>query len=298
MPNTPGAGRRRGGGDRRRDRGRRRRPRLGRGGARRGGAVVRVPEGLLDAVTGPVGLGARLRVPGGRGADRGRGARRPAAPDQPGARHQTLLGAARLLDESPDGPEALRAAVTSPGGTTAAGLRALESDGVRAAFLDAVVAATERSRELGRADAHAAAPWAPLAPPATVAYSDRSGVGRGLPHGCVARPVPDPAGGRRPAAGVIDDRLPADQGRASCARSASARRTASSRTTSTPTSPPASPRPADRRRAGRFARRSAAPAHSDPHGAPSSLPSGPASTRSASCPTTARATSSSAWSSR
>jgi pyrroline-5-carboxylate reductase len=62
---------------------------------------------------------------------------------------RTLLGAARLLDESPEGPEALRAAVTSPGGTTAAGLRALEARGVRAAFMDAVMAATERSRELG-----------------------------------------------------------------------------------------------------------------------------------------------------
>jgi pyrroline-5-carboxylate reductase len=62
---------------------------------------------------------------------------------------QTLLGAARLLVETGEGPEALRAAVTSPGGTTAAGLRALEAAGVRAAFLDAVVAATERSRQLG-----------------------------------------------------------------------------------------------------------------------------------------------------
>jgi pyrroline-5-carboxylate reductase len=62
---------------------------------------------------------------------------------------QTLLGSARLLAESDDGPEALRAAVTSPGGTTAAGLRALEQRGVRAAFLDAVMAATERSRQLG-----------------------------------------------------------------------------------------------------------------------------------------------------
>jgi pyrroline-5-carboxylate reductase len=43
----------------------------------------------------------------------------------------------------------LRAAVTSPAGTTAAGLRALERGGVRAAILDAVMAATERSRELG-----------------------------------------------------------------------------------------------------------------------------------------------------
>jgi pyrroline-5-carboxylate reductase len=39
--------------------------------------------------------------------------------------------------------------VTSPGGTTAAGLRVLEERAVRAAFLDAVAAATERSRQLG-----------------------------------------------------------------------------------------------------------------------------------------------------
>ena len=63
---------------------------------------------------------------------------------------QTLLGSATLLAEGDDGPEALRAAVTSPGGTTAAGLQVLEQRGLRAAFLDAVVAATERSRELGR----------------------------------------------------------------------------------------------------------------------------------------------------
>jgi pyrroline-5-carboxylate reductase len=54
-----------------------------------------------------------------------------------------------LLAQSDEGPEALRAAVTSPGGTTAAGLHELERAGVRAAFLDAVAAATSRSRELG-----------------------------------------------------------------------------------------------------------------------------------------------------
>src|SRR5438094_47945 len=64
---------------------------------------------------------------------------------------QTLLGAARLLTESGQGPEALRAAVTTPGGTTAAGLRALEAAGLRSAFLEAVAAATARSQELGRA---------------------------------------------------------------------------------------------------------------------------------------------------
>jgi pyrroline-5-carboxylate reductase len=63
---------------------------------------------------------------------------------------QTLLGAARLLAETGEPAEALRAAVTSPGGTTAAGLRRLEGAAVRAAFIEAVLAATERSRELGR----------------------------------------------------------------------------------------------------------------------------------------------------
>jgi len=61
----------------------------------------------------------------------------------------TLSGAARLLTETGDSPAELRAAVTSPGGTTAAGLHELERAGVRAAFLDAVGAATARSKELG-----------------------------------------------------------------------------------------------------------------------------------------------------
>ena len=63
---------------------------------------------------------------------------------------QTLLGSARLLAETGETPEALRAGVTSPGGTTAAGQRQLERAGVRSAILEAVAAATARSKELGR----------------------------------------------------------------------------------------------------------------------------------------------------
>jgi len=62
----------------------------------------------------------------------------------------TFEGSAALLVESGESPEELRAQVTSPGGTTAAGLRMLESRAVRGAFLEAVAAATERSRQLGR----------------------------------------------------------------------------------------------------------------------------------------------------
>jgi pyrroline-5-carboxylate reductase len=62
----------------------------------------------------------------------------------------TLLGSARMLAETGDDPAELRAAVTSPGGTTAAALRTLEFKAVRSAFIEAVAAATERSKQLGR----------------------------------------------------------------------------------------------------------------------------------------------------
>jgi pyrroline-5-carboxylate reductase len=113
------------------------------------GTVVRVPESLLDAVTGLSGSGpayvflvAEAMIEAGVLVGLPRDVSQALA-------LQTLLGAARLLSESGDSPAELRAAVTSPGGTTAAGLRQLEEAGVRAAFLRAVEAATERSRQLG-----------------------------------------------------------------------------------------------------------------------------------------------------
>ncbi|MBK9179708.1 MAG: pyrroline-5-carboxylate reductase [Acidimicrobiales bacterium] len=114
------------------------------------GVVVRVPEHLLDAVTGLSGSGpayvflvAEALIEAGVLVGLPHDTSRTLVV-------QTLLGSARLLAESGEPLSVLRAGVTSPGGTTAAGLRALESGGVRAAILDAVVAATERSRQLGQ----------------------------------------------------------------------------------------------------------------------------------------------------
>lgn len=113
------------------------------------GKVVRLPERLLDAVTGLSGSGpayfflvAESLIDAGVSAGLTREVARSLVVE-------TLLGSARLLAESGEPPEALRAAVTSPGGTTAAGLRALEHRAVRSAFIEAVATATERSRQLG-----------------------------------------------------------------------------------------------------------------------------------------------------
>ena len=113
------------------------------------GSVVRTTEGLLDAVTGLSGSGpAYVFLVAEAMIDAGvmMGLARPIATE---LTVQTLLGAATLLAEGRPAAE-LRADVTSPGGTTAAGLRELERGGVRAAFAAAIEAATLRSRELGR----------------------------------------------------------------------------------------------------------------------------------------------------
>jgi pyrroline-5-carboxylate reductase len=63
---------------------------------------------------------------------------------------QTMLGTAKLLRDEKMHPVELREAVTSPGGTTIAAIRELEQAGVRAAFLNAIQAAMQRSKELAR----------------------------------------------------------------------------------------------------------------------------------------------------
>ena len=113
------------------------------------GRVVEVKECDLDAVTGLSGSGpayAFLMIEALTDGGVAAGLRHDTA--QVFAA-QTLLGAAQMVLDGA-APAALRAAVTSPAGTTAAGLRGMENAGVRAALIEAVLAAAERSKELGK----------------------------------------------------------------------------------------------------------------------------------------------------
>lgn len=115
------------------------------------GIAVRVPEEQLDAVTGLSGSGpAYVFLVAEALMEAGAAVGLPEDVTE-ALVNQTLLGASRLLSETEHGPTDLRIAVTSPNGTTAAGLAVLDANEVRRAMVDAVVAATERSRELGRA---------------------------------------------------------------------------------------------------------------------------------------------------
>jgi pyrroline-5-carboxylate reductase len=112
------------------------------------GRVVRLPESAMDAVTAVSGSGpayfallAEAMIEAGILLGLSREVSTQLVV-------QTMLGTAKLLRDEEMHPVDLREAVTSPGGTTIRAIRVLEQEGVRAAFLNAIQAAMERSREL------------------------------------------------------------------------------------------------------------------------------------------------------
>ena len=114
------------------------------------GIAVPVAEPLLDAVTGLSGSGPAYAFQMIEALSDG--GVRVGLPRDVATRlaAQTLLGAAKMVLETGRHPGELKDAVTSPGGTTIAGLHALERGGLRGSLMDAVEAATARSRELGQ----------------------------------------------------------------------------------------------------------------------------------------------------
>ena len=113
------------------------------------GEVVEVSESLMDAVTGLSGSGpAYVAILIEALADGGVAAGLPRAIASQLAL-STVLGTAQLLQQSELHPAQLKDRVTSPGGTTIAGIAELERAGFRSALIEAVLAAKERSRQLG-----------------------------------------------------------------------------------------------------------------------------------------------------
>jgi pyrroline-5-carboxylate reductase len=114
------------------------------------GKVCQVKESLLDAVTGLSGSGpAYIYMVIEALSDGGVAAGLPRDIATKLAA-QTVMGAAKMVLDTGLHPGALKDMVTSPGGTTIEGVHQLEKSGVRAAFMDAVVAASEKARRLGK----------------------------------------------------------------------------------------------------------------------------------------------------
>ena len=114
------------------------------------GKVVTVDEHLMDAVTGLSGSGPAyvfLFIEALADAGVKMGLSRSTAQL---LAMQTCLGAAKMVSETGEHPAKLRDMVTSPGGTTITGLHKLEAGGLRNTIIDAVEAATKRSKELGQ----------------------------------------------------------------------------------------------------------------------------------------------------
>lgn len=112
------------------------------------GSVARVEEAQMHAVTALSGSGPAYAALLIEGLAAG-GVNRGLPPETARALAcQTLLGAAKLMREEGLHPAALRDRVTTPAGTTIAGLHQLELHGVRGALMDAVEAAAQRSMEL------------------------------------------------------------------------------------------------------------------------------------------------------
>src|SRR5579859_2360880 len=115
------------------------------------GRAIVLPERHLDAVTALSGSGpAFLAVVAEALSDAGVRVGLPRDVAHLLAA-QTMLGTGRMLADTGLHPALLKDAVASPGGTSIAGIHALERGGIRAVIMDAIVAATERSTELGRA---------------------------------------------------------------------------------------------------------------------------------------------------
>ena len=129
------------------------------------GLVVELPEYQLDAVTGLSGSGPMYVFQIIEGLSDA-GVRVGLSRDVSTALTiQTLVGAAKMAEQLKTHPAILKDSVTSPGGTAIAALHSLERNRLRAILMDAVEAATARSKELGQAAAAAVASPTPRKPP-------------------------------------------------------------------------------------------------------------------------------------